>query len=130
NVRRGLVASLVGALLVACGARTTLFTPDIGTAVDDEEDTGTHPTKDAAIDVRDAARDAIVGPACSTDAECNDSISCTRDRCDHSLGRCVFEPDDTRCDDGVFCNGDEICDPSTGCVRSSRACDDGIACTH
>jgi len=47
---------------------------------------------------------------------------------------CATEAD---CDDGVFCNGEEACDPGasgahpvTGCVtRNPIACDDGIACT-
>src|SRR5262249_34577593 len=34
------------------------------------------------------------------------------------------------CDDGVFCNGVETCDPSRGCVAGAApVCDDGVACT-
>lgn len=39
------------------------------------------------------------------------------------------------CDDGNYCNGDEVCDPrddnanENGCVSPGRVCDDHIACT-
>lgn len=36
------------------------------------------------------------------------------------------------CDDGLFCNGAEICEPTTGaCVSGTPVdCDDGVACTN
>jgi len=43
--------------------------------------------------------------------------------------KCV---EDAQCSDGIFCNGDEICDPSNenaagdGCVATERITDDGI----
>ncbi|MBH23793.1 MAG: hypothetical protein CMH57_04860 [Myxococcales bacterium] len=43
--------------------------------------------------------------------------------------------DDVECSDGIFCNGDEVCDPTNeaaegdGCVMGERVIDDGIACT-
>jgi hypothetical protein len=39
-------------------------------------------------------------------------------------------PDDTRCDDGVYCNGDERCDLEVGCrPGSQRDCSDLRTCT-
>ena len=35
-----------------------------------------------------------------------------------------------KCDDGFFCNGEEACDPSVGCVQDVPPNpDDGVACT-
>jgi hypothetical protein len=52
---------------------------------------------------------------------CNDSIACTID----SSGpddQCLNIPDDTMCDDGLFCNGIETCDPLSGCQAGSNPC--------
>lgn len=57
---------------------------------------------------------------------CDDGIDCTSDRCDESVGACVFEPDDTACDDGVFCDGVESCDAAGGCVPGAAPCPDSI----
>jgi cysteine-rich repeat protein len=54
----------------------------------------------------------------------NDTIPCTVARCDPVLG-CVQVPDDSRCDNGVFCDGRESCDPVSGCVAVS-ACPPSI----
>ena len=37
-------------------------------------------------------------------------------RCDQTVGRCRFTPDDSKCQDGVYCNGVERCDNQHGCV--------------
>ena len=47
--------------------------------------------------------------------DCSDSIACTDDLCNETSDSCDHVPDDTVCDDGLFCNGDEICVPSLGC---------------
>ncbi len=62
--------------------------------------------------------------------DCDDGIPCTIDYYDYDLGECVHEPNDNICDDGVFCNGQEICDPTLGCVSGTpTVIDDGIECT-
>ncbi|MCS6856931.1 MAG: hypothetical protein NZM37_04390, partial [Sandaracinaceae bacterium] len=85
---------------------------------------------------------------------CDDGITCTVDRCDAAMDRCIHVPDrrlcpsdafchptrgciteqpcefDTDCaDDGIFCNGPETC--VMGVCRSAgrRDCDDGNSCT-
>ena len=100
--------------------------------------------------------DAMMGcrrTGCATDAECNDMIACTVDMCavgnvcmntpldslctgDEICGRtgcftpmpCTVAAD---CDDGNFCNGDEVCDPEFGCQPSlgPRDCNDRDPCT-
>ena len=68
------------------------------------------------------------GPACHTDADCDDGVKCTVDTCQPT--GCVHQPDDAACDDGVFCTRDR-CDPIEGCKHKhdDSICDDGIACT-
>ena len=62
---------------------------------------------------------------------CADSVTCTVDTCDEENDICLHEPDDTLCNDQVFCNGDERCDAQTGCMADElRNCDDGIDCTQ
>ncbi len=86
--------------------------------------------------------------------DCDDANVCTDDACDNELG-CVHY-DNTApcsdgsacttsemcdggtcaggtpvvCDDGIFCNGVETCNVSTGCVAGTPpSCDDGNPCT-
>lgn len=76
-----------------------------------------------------AVVDAFVPQNCQRDDECDDGIPCTRDRCD-DRGQCVFSADALACDDGVFCNGAEVCEPAFGCVPGPlRDCSDGDVCT-
>ncbi len=61
-------------------------------------------------------------PDCLNDGQCNDGMDCTDDSC-NAAGRCVFTPNHSLCpDDGVFCNGLEICDAQTGCVGAGNPC--------
>ncbi len=65
------------------------------------------------------------GPAIN----CDDGIECTADSCDES-GQCTHMADDGACDDGLFCNGPEFCDPEFSCLSDSPPdADDGIDCT-
>ncbi len=66
---------------------------------------------------------------------CDDTRSCTSDTC--SAGFCVFTPDNVACDNGLFCDGADICDPSdpgsnpvTGCVSSGDPCATGTECNN
>ncbi|MCS6798957.1 MAG: hypothetical protein NZ898_10570, partial [Myxococcota bacterium] len=75
------------------------------------------------------------GCQAGTPPACEDAIGCTRGRCDAATDRCVQEPDDAACQDGLACNGMERCDatgatPGRGCVAGTALrCDDGLACT-
>ena len=62
---------------------------------------------------------------------CDDGVACTVDTCDLTADECLHGPVDGECDDGLFCNGAEVCDPSGGCSPGSPPdCDDGIDCTE
>ena len=59
--------------------------------------------------------------------DCDDGIACTID----SSGpddQCVNIPDDSLCDDWLFCNGTETCDPLSGCQPGSDFCDTQEKC--
>jgi len=59
---------------------------------------------------------------CVDDAQCEDGVGCTIDNCDGS-GRCNSAPEGSLCSqDGVFCNGPEVCDPGIGCVSLGNPC--------
>jgi len=79
---------------------------------------------------------------CPSDSRCDDGI-CVRigdcvDHADCGLGNicedgtCVRAPCESaaECDDGLFCNGLEVCDPIGGCIAGpAPILDDGIGCT-
>ncbi|MET0386641.1 MAG: putative metal-binding motif-containing protein [Polyangiales bacterium] len=67
--------------------------------------------------------------ACSSDADCADSIECTVDEC-LPAGYCSNRLDNALCSDGSVCNGVESCDPLQGCITApAPTCDDQDPCT-
>ncbi len=66
---------------------------------------------------------------CEADDDCDDGVSCTNDSC--TGGFCRHGVDRSLCDDGVFCNGIERCDPFQGCLPASvrETCNDNDVCT-
>jgi putative metal-binding protein len=70
-----------------------------------------------------------LGARCVDDGQCDDLIPCTYDSCDLAVGRCLNVPDDTQCDDGMYCNGKERCVPGHGCEPGPVvSCSDGNPC--
>ena len=66
-------------------------------------------------------------PACTSDEDCDDGDACTIDACDLDTHICQYGL--LVCDDGVFCNGVEIC-VDGDCLRGQTPdCDDGFDCT-
>jgi len=58
---------------------------------------------------------------CTSDEGCDDLVACTIDTC--VAFECVFTADNTACpDDGLFCNGHEVCNASAGCVSTGNPC--------
>jgi hypothetical protein len=65
-----------------------------------------------------------------TALNCNDSVACTVDACSESAKACAHTPQDSLCDDGLFCNGTETCSATQGCqTGTAPSCADSIACT-
>ncbi|MGB0716276.1 MAG: hypothetical protein ACPGXK_10380 [Phycisphaerae bacterium] len=74
--------------------------------------------------------DPINGCQAGTPPDCNDNIDCTTDSCDPNTGQCVNTPVDSACDNGLFCDGVETCDPLNGCVGGDPVdCNDSVSCT-
>jgi len=76
--------------------------------------------------------DCISFALCTVDSDCDDGNVCTIDSCD-STGVCQFTADTgAACDDGQFCNGEEVCTVFGLCGAGSGGpvdCDDGVTCT-
>jgi hypothetical protein len=78
----------------------------------------------------------VPDPICITNADCEElATGCNVGVCDSAnpdadAFGCLFTPDDTQCDDGDFCNGEETCDATLGCQAGTPPnCDDGVTCT-
>lgn len=112
--------------LGAAAALTLLFACGDDVVMRDGGDTGPDTrVPDIGTDVFGDA-----DPECRTDEECDDDVPCTRNICDDS-GNCRNPVDPAVCDDGIFCNGVEQCDPRRrGCVPGPlTTCSDGDVCT-
>ena len=60
----------------------------------------------------------------------DDGIPCTVDACDEDTDSFTHTPNNAACDNGLFCDGEEICDMSQGCIDGpDPTSDDGISCT-
>ena len=102
------------------------FTEDAGSDASDEGTGGGGGgvSFDAGFDA-----DPTLGGPCVDDTQCNDMIDCTFDTCDTSLGRCRNVPDDSKCQDGVYCNGVEVCQLKHGCIGGAPiTCSTGDEC--
>jgi cysteine-rich repeat protein len=78
-------------------------------------------------EVCDPVRDCVPGAPPAV----NDAVGCTVDACSEATRSVLHRPDDTLCDDGVFCNGADVCDPAQGCVAGPPLdLDDGVECTE
>ncbi len=61
--------------------------------------------------------------------DCDDSIGCTLDSCNEAAQSCDNTPDDSICDNGLFCDGAETCDITLDCQAGTPpACDNGQYC--
>ena len=60
----------------------------------------------------------------------DDGVACTDDSCDEVNDDVVNTPNNSLCDNGLFCDGTEVCDPTLDCQASAPpVVDDGVACT-
>ncbi len=86
---------------------------------------------------------ATLGCQAGTAPDCNDGIACTGDSCNEGSDSCDNTPNDGLCDNGLFCDGDEVCNPAVGCEdgpdpcsgsqtcnESTDLCEGGGACSH
>ena len=75
--------------------------------------------------------ETCVNDLCVTDPrDCVDIHACTVDSCNENTDQCDNVPNDAVCDNGLFCDGDETCSASVGCLAgadpcSGQECDEG-----
>lgn len=80
------------------------------------------------VDIDFQSRTFTIGE-CLTAADCNDGNPCTDDSCAANL--CVSTPNDANNpDDGLFCNGVDICAGGFVVTGSPPNCDDSNPCTN
>lgn len=74
--------------------------------------------------------DPEIGGPCVDDGQCSDGIDCTLDTCDLNILRCRFSPDDSTCQNGIYCDGIERCNTKLGCTFGEPVgCTDTSPCT-
>jgi hypothetical protein len=72
----------------------------------------------------------LLGCTDGTPPDCADDIDCTDDLCSNATQSCIHQPDNTFCNNGLFCDGQEVCNPSLGCVDGGPiSCNDQSVCT-
>ena len=76
---------------------------------------GTLPVVDDGLfcttDICDESTDRVLHNNISV----NDAVACTTDICDEQLNKIVHQPNDNLCNNGLFCDGTEYCNPQLGC---------------
>ena len=120
-----LAVAALAALPVACGDTSdslppgVLFDPGVGGQGAEAAGTGVGGDFDPTL-----------GGPCAEDDQCDDQIPCTFDSCDQELLLCRFLPDDSVCQNELFCDGVEVCDNNLGCILGEPVtCSDGDPCT-
>jgi hypothetical protein len=63
-----------------------------------------------------------LGCQAGTPPNCADSVACTDDSCNESTDSCNHIANNGACDDGLFCNGAELCNVTLGCQAGSDPC--------
>jgi subtilisin family serine protease len=148
-------AAAIAALLldVKPGSTPTEIRAALASGAVDIEAAG--PDRDSGAGIVDAYYSAVALVDCLVDADCNDGsfcngiescsagscvagtpvdpddgVACTDDVCDDDLDIVVHTPNDGACDDGLYCDGVEICDPILDCQPGLAIdLDDGVVCT-
>ena len=72
----------------------------------------------------DAALDCQAGTA----PDCDDGVSCTVDSCNETIDQCQSEADDALCQNGLYCDGTETCNPKNGCEAGTPPCPIELDC--
>ncbi len=127
-MHRSVLALWLSAVVsTACGnsGARDRFAGDEDASVDDANGLG-----DVSTEVILPDADPSLGGPCLDDQQCQKpDVPCAIYRCDLAVKRCRSAPDDTRCDDGLYCNGQERCDVRIGCIPGAVvACASDDAC--
>ena len=102
---------------------------------DEDNDKIVHTPDDNACDnglFCDGAESCDVSQGCvnGTPPPITDLVGCTVDHCDEDNDIVVHNPDDSACDNTLYCDGVETCDATKGCQNGAPpSTDDSVACT-
>jgi subtilisin family serine protease len=66
--------------------------------------------------------DPALGCQAGAPVDCVDGVACTVDACDEVASACTHAPDHQACQNGLFCDGAEVCDTVSGCEPGIDAC--------
>ena len=66
--------------------------------------------------------DAVNGCQAGTAPNCDDGVNCTIDSCNEGTDSCDNTADHGVCTNGLFCDGNEVCDLLLGCQSGSDPC--------
>ena len=72
--------------------------------------------------------DPLLDCQAGTPIDCHDGVGCTFDLCNEVDDACLNVPNNGLCDNGVFCDGAEICDPLLDCQAGTDPCGAGEWC--
>ncbi|MCP4572183.1 MAG: hypothetical protein GY838_07485, partial [bacterium] len=76
----------------------------------------------------DETCDAVLGCQAGTAPNCDDGVACTGDSCNEGSDSCDSTPSHALCDNGLFCDGAETCDPVLSCQAGSDPCSGSQTC--
>ena len=74
--------------------------------------------------------DAVAGCQAGAPVACGDGVGCTVDSCNEATDSCDNAPDDSACDNGLFCDGTETCDAVSDCQAGSNPCSGAQTCNE
>ncbi len=122
-----------------CAASICVYAPNDANCPDDGQFCNGDEACDAVLDCFSTGDPCAIGEFCNestdtcdeclVDGDCADGVNCTNDRC--VGGSCVRSPDDANCaDNGLFCDGDEVCDAVQDCVSTGDPCAIGEFCNE
>ncbi len=78
------------------------------------------------VETCDALLDCQAGSA----VDCADGVTCTDDSCNETTDSCDNVPNDGLCDNGLYCDGVETCDPPLDCQTGDDPCSVGEWCNE
>jgi hypothetical protein len=73
---------------------------------------------------------AALGCQVGTAVACGDGVSCTVDSCNEGTDSCDNTPTDSLCDNGLFCDGAEVCNATLGCQDQADPCTGSQTCNE
>lgn len=74
--------------------------------------------------------DAKLGCEAGAPPTCRDNVGCTMDTCNSLTDVCVHTINHAQCDNGLYCDGQEQCDLTLGCLSGTPPCAPDLVCNE